>query len=49
MNASKLYLEAKNTADKEQHDEDQAHVTESGDLLFVGEVIRLQRGQKELV
>lgn len=37
------YLEAKNAADEEQNDEDQAHVAESSDLLFVGEVIRLQR------
>lgn len=49
MNRSKHYLEAKNTADKEQHDEDQAHITESSNLLFVGEVIRLQRGQKEFL
>lgn len=37
------YLEAENTADEDQHDEDQAHVTEGGDLLLVWEVIRLQR------
>lgn len=35
------YLEAKNTANEEQYDEDQAHVTESWNLLFIGEVIRL--------
>lgn len=42
----KHYLEAENTADEQQHDEDQAHVTESSDLLFVGEVIRLHGSQK---
>lgn len=39
----KHHLEAENTADEEQHDEDQAHVAEGGNLLFVGEVIRLQK------
>lgn len=48
----KNYLEAKNAANEEQHDEDQAHITKSSDLFFVGEVIRLQgiwkkhKGQK---
>lgn len=47
---SQLYLEAKNTADEDKHDENQAHVTESSNLLFVGEVIRLGKseGQNEL-
>ncbi len=42
----KHYLEGKNTADEEQHDEDQAHITESSDLLFVGKVIRLHGSHK---
>lgn len=42
----KRYLEAENTADEEQHDEDQAHVVESIDLLFVGEVVRLHTSPK---
>lgn len=40
------YLEAENTANEEQHHEDQAHITESSNLLFVGEVLRLHRSQK---
>lgn len=45
-----LYLEAKNTADEDKHNENQAHVTESSNLLLVGEVIRLgtSEGQNEL-
>lgn len=46
MKVRKHYLEAENTADEQQHDEDQAHVTESSDLLFVGEVIRLHGVRK---
>lgn len=41
LKQKKHHLEAENTADEEQHDEDQAHVAEGGNLLFVGEVIRL--------
>lgn len=44
----KHYLEGENTANEEQHDEDQAHVTESSNLLFVGEVIRLHVSQKNI-
>lgn len=42
----KLYLEAKDTADEDKHDENQAHVTESRNLLFVGEVIRLRESKE---
>lgn len=38
----KLYLEAENAADKEQHNEDQPHAAKSRNLLFVGKVVRLQ-------
>lgn len=37
----KNYLEAKNAANEEQHNEDQAHITKSSNLFFVGEVIGL--------
>lgn len=42
------YLEAKDTADEEQNDENQAHVAQSRNLLFIGEVLRLhsQKNQK---
>lgn len=46
IKGGKHYLEAENTANEEQHNEDQAHVAESSDLLFVGEVIRLHGSQK---
>lgn len=42
------YLEAQNAADEEQNEEDQADVAESGDLVLVGEVIRLQRKEEGL-
>lgn len=37
----KNYLKAENATNEEQHNEDQAHITQSSDLFFVGEVIRL--------
>ena len=42
----KGHLEAEDTADEEQHDEHQAHVTERSDLVLVREVVRLHRKQK---
>lgn len=41
-----LYLEAKDRADEDKHDENQAHVTEGCNLLFVGEVIRLRKSEE---
>lgn len=38
------YLEAEDTADEEQNDEDQADVAESSDLILVWEVVRLHGG-----
>lgn len=39
----KRYLEAEDTADEEENEEDQADVAENRDLVLVREVIRLQR------
>lgn len=43
--SGETYLEAENTADEEQDDEDQADVAESSDLVLVREVIRLRGDQ----
>lgn len=45
---SRTYLKAQDTADEYQHNENQTHITQCGNLLFVREIVRLKRKEQSV-